>query len=95
MNNFQCDIIVLTWNHLELTKIFFESLLSSTSLKIRIIAVDNGSIDGTREYLGKLKEKLTDKLEVIFNQENTGFVRVLTRDCPFLPLLMCVLLTAT
>ncbi len=75
MNNFQCDIIVLTWNHLELTKIFFESLLSSTSLKIRIIVVDNGSIDGTREYLGKLKEELTDKLEVIFNQENVGFVR--------------------
>lgn len=75
MDNFQCDIIVLAWNHLDLTKQFFESLLSSTSLKIRIIAVDNGSIDGTRKYLGELKDRLGDKLEVIFNPENTGFIK--------------------
>lgn len=73
--DFQCDIIVLTWNRVELTKRFFESLLSSTSLKIKIIVVDNGSIDGTREYLGKLKERLAEKLEVIFNKDNLGFVK--------------------
>jgi GT2 family glycosyltransferase len=75
VDSFQCDIIVLTWNHLELTKQFFESLLFNTFLKVRIIAIDNGSIDGTPGYLRELKERLADKLEVIFNKENMGFVK--------------------
>jgi GT2 family glycosyltransferase len=75
MADLQVDIVVLTWNHIEITKKFFDSLLFNTSLKIKIIVVDNGSIDGTRKYLGELKERLADKLEVVLNQENRGFVR--------------------
>lgn len=75
MNNLLCDVIVLTWNRLEITKQFFESLLSSTHLKIKIIAVDNASTDGTRDYLRELKERLADKIEVIYNKENVGFIR--------------------
>ncbi len=75
MDKFQCDIIVLTWNHLELTKKFFESLFSSTALKIKIIVVDQASSDRTREYLEQLKQNLAGKLEIILNPENIGFVK--------------------
>jgi GT2 family glycosyltransferase len=68
-------VIVLTWNRLEITKKFFESLLSCTHLNIKIIVVDNASTDGTKEYLRDLEEKLADKIKVIYNKENVGFVR--------------------
>ncbi len=77
MADIQCDLIVLTWNHLELTKKFFDSLLAGTCPVIRVIVVDNASTDGTKEYLKELKARsgLLHEIDVISNEENVGFVR--------------------
>ncbi|MCF6147390.1 MAG: glycosyltransferase [Candidatus Kuenenia sp.] len=66
------SIIILTWNALEYTKKCIESIFNYTHYPFEVIFVDNGSIDGTSEYLHTLiKEHSNCKL--IENQENKGF----------------------
>lgn len=65
------SIIVLTWNQLDVTKLCFESLYKHTQ-DFELIVVDNGSTDGTIEYLQALSESHSN-VKVIFNQSNRGF----------------------
>lgn len=61
------SVITLTYNNLEYTKKFIESLYKYTS-DFELIIVDNGSTDGTVDYLKSLKN-----IKVIFNAENAGY----------------------
>lgn len=61
------SIITLTYNHLDYTKKFIESLAKYTK-EYELIIVDNGSTDGTREYLKSLHN-----VKLILNDENMGF----------------------
>ena len=63
------SIITLTYNHLDFTKQYIESLYKYTS-DFELIVVDNGSTDGTVEYLKSLDK---DNLKLVFNKENLGF----------------------
>ncbi len=68
------SIIILTHNHIKYTKECLESLFEYTSqvkTPYEIILVDNGSIDGTIQYLQGLEQ--AGKIKVIYNQENKGF----------------------
>lgn len=73
----QCDVIVLTWDHLDLTKKFFDSFWENTPPSVRVIVVDNASTDGTPAYLREMKAHPVNgpRIEVVFNGENKGFVR--------------------
>ncbi len=61
------SIITLTYNHLDYTKKFIESLYKYTK-DFELIIVDNGSTDGTVEYLKSL-----NGIKLILNGENLGF----------------------
>ena len=61
------SIITLTYNKLKYTKKYVESLFKYTK-DFELIIVDNGSTDGTREYLKSL-----DNIKLILNDENVGF----------------------
>ena len=61
------SIITLTYNKLKYTKKYVESLFKYTK-DFELIIVDNGSTDGTREYLQSL-----NNVKLIFNDENIGF----------------------
>lgn len=74
-----CDIIILTWNQLDLTKRVLESILKHTLLPCRVILIDNGSCDGTVDFLKTLNGNATVKIEKIFNKENLGFVRAVNQ----------------
>ena len=64
-------IIMLTWNGLEYTKKCLESLRDNTDYSdYEMVIVDNGSSDGTVEYLETL-----DWIKLIKNSSNEGFVR--------------------
>lgn len=63
------SIITLTYNKLEYTKKFIESLYRYTH-DFELIIVDNGSNDGTVEYLKTLKN-----IKLILNKENAGYSR--------------------
>ena len=71
MKKSKLSIIILTWNGLEYTKKCLDSLQKSHGLKkCNVYVVDNGSTDGTIEYLESL-----DWIILIKNNENLGFVR--------------------
>ncbi len=64
-------ILMLTWNGIEYTREFLESLRTlTTGVEYQMIVVDNGSSDGTREYLRGL-----GWITVIENETNLGYVR--------------------
>lgn len=63
------SIIILSYNTLNYTKLCIESIRKHTPLGIyEIIVVDNGSIDGSREWL-----KRQSDVVLIKNIENLGF----------------------
>ena len=64
-------IIMLTWNGLHYTRECVESLRELTAgVEYQLIVVDNGSTDGTREYLRALSW-----VTLIENETNVGYVR--------------------
>lgn len=71
MNTRPVTIIVLTWNGLGYTHRCLDSIRAYTQHpQYKILLVDNGSSDGTAEYL-----RARTDVEVIFNTENVGFAR--------------------
>lgn len=66
------SVIVLTWNALEHTQRCVASLLQHTDARHELIFVDNGSTDGTVEWLGQLARS-QPRVQVILNGENLGF----------------------
>ena len=67
------NILFITFNRLYYTKISLPTLLSCNYKNYKLTIVDNGSTDGTVEYLKSLKNS---KIEtIIFNKKNEGLVK--------------------
>lgn len=66
------SIIMLTFNQLPLTKDTLDSLEEHTSLPYELIIVDNGSEDGTVDFLKKYSGK-KENVKCIYNPENLAF----------------------
>jgi GT2 family glycosyltransferase len=66
------SIIALTYNQLDYTKAFVESVFHNTSLPFELILIDNNSSDSTGEYLTQLAAS-KNKVKVFLNKENAGF----------------------
>jgi len=66
------SIIVLTFNALEHTRRCVASLLRHTDARHELIFVDNGSTDGTVDWLGELA-RAEARVQVILNDANLGF----------------------
>ena len=71
-SDFTCSIIIPTWNKVELTRQCLTALAAATTdVSFEVIIVDNGSTDGTREFLSELK----GDLQIILNDQNLGFAK--------------------
>ena len=69
------SLIMVTYNNLSFTKLCTESIFQKTGYpNVEIIVVDNGSSDGTGEYLLELSKKV-QRVKVILNERNEGFAR--------------------
>jgi GT2 family glycosyltransferase len=67
------SIVVVTRNALVFTRLCLESLLATPhALAYEVIVVDNGSTDGTVEYLGRLARRDT-RVRFICHEHNLGF----------------------
>lgn len=70
----RCSIIIPVFNNLDLTRACLESIRENTAAgSYELIVVDNGSTDGTRDFL---KTKNSERfLRPLFNEANLGFAR--------------------
>ncbi len=64
-----CSIVVSTYNRLPYLKNCLASLLDLDFYNYEIIVIDDGSTDGTGEYLDGLKE---ERIKVFHNERNLG-----------------------
>ncbi len=65
--NMSVDIVIPVLNHLHYTKQCLETLFAHAESPLQVIVVNNGSSDGTAEYLASQPE-----LTVISNENNRG-----------------------
>lgn len=68
------SIIVLNYNRLEYSTRTITNLINRTTVPHEFIFVDNGSVDGTREFLSSLMNNKTNakRVRCIFNPSNYG-----------------------
>ncbi len=71
------SIIIPVFNNLSLTSQCLKSIWENTDAPHEIIVVDNGSSDGTRDYLARLEA--VGGVRVIANRTNLGFARASNR----------------
>lgn len=75
MNQTEVSIIILSYNTKKVLTLCLKALFKSKGIKNhQIIVVDNGSSDGSVEYLKNLKPN-TLNLTPVFNKNNLGFAR--------------------
>ena len=73
------SVVVPTRDGLVFNRLCLESVLGSLGLEsLELIVVDNGSADGTVEYLHRLRAR-DPRVRVLANKENTGFARAINQ----------------
>jgi GT2 family glycosyltransferase len=68
----EASVVVATWDNLPFLRLCLESVLAATEVPFELIVVDNGSSDGTAQYLARLAE-LNPPVRLIRNASNRGF----------------------
>ncbi len=63
-------LMMVTYNRLELTKQTIDNIFKNTKQPYNLAIVDNGSTDGTKQYLAEL----IDKYKPVFNYSDTRLV---------------------
>lgn len=63
------SILLTCYNHIKYLPIAFQSILDQTFQDFEIIALDDGSTDGTRQWL---ESQNHPRLKLIFNESNLG-----------------------
>ena len=68
------DILYITYNRIQTTMLTLPTLLESTEYPFALTIVDNGSEDGTQEYLKETVDnhRRSDKITLIINHTNRG-----------------------
>ena len=68
----RASIVIVTLDGLVFTRLCLESLVAAVSPAFEIVVVDNGSTDGTVEYLDELSKR-DRRVRVELNSQNLGF----------------------
>jgi len=70
--NKDTTVMMVTYNRLDLTKRMLNDFLEKTKRPFNLVIVDNGSKDGTPEYLSDLISSLDIETVLSCNAENKG-----------------------
>ncbi|MBI3082933.1 MAG: glycosyltransferase [Candidatus Omnitrophica bacterium] len=75
-----CDLVLLSWNHLEETRPCLETLFASTGVPCRLLIVDNGSEPEVRAFLRTVTPRghITE-VTLLQNEQNEGFPKGMNR----------------
>ena len=68
----EASVVVVTRDNLAFLRLCLESVLAATAVPFELIVVDNGSRDGTQDYLVRLAER-NRNVRAVFNGSNRGF----------------------
>jgi len=75
-----CDLVLLTWDHLEETQPCVESLVRHTDVPSRLLIVDNGSVSPAKEFVASVKPSgAIVEVRVLRNPSNEGYPRGMNR----------------
>lgn len=75
-----CDLVLLSWNHLDETRPCLESLFRTTRVPCRLLIVDNGSEPEVRAFLAGVKPQgAIQEIVLLQNEANEGFPRGMNR----------------
>ncbi|MBX3097434.1 MAG: glycosyltransferase [Fimbriimonadaceae bacterium] len=66
------SILLTCFNHLDYIGAAWDSIWAQTDQDFEVIALDDGSTDGTREWLTKQAQVHSDKVTLVFNEKNLG-----------------------
>jgi len=66
-------VVVVNWNRRELLRACLESLARQTHPSYEVLVVDNGSVDGSAEFVQSITPTYPVPLLLVQNQENRGF----------------------
>lgn len=75
----RCDIIIPIWNQLSFTRDCLEHILKNTNYSYRLILIDNASENDTAEYLRRFAVDNSDKVELVRNDENLGYIKAINQ----------------
>ena len=70
-----CDIIIVVWNQAKITRRCLESVVNKTEAGCHIILIDNASNDETSKYLEDFTNAAGDKVVLLKNKTNLGFLK--------------------
>ncbi|MFI5349993.1 MAG: glycosyltransferase family 2 protein [Elusimicrobiota bacterium] len=81
------SVIIPCWNALELTRVCLKQLVRRTTSAYELIVVDNGSVDGTGDWLRAFRSKALRKNSrgalrrflIISNKENRGYAAAMNQ----------------
>ncbi|HZW33324.1 MAG TPA: glycosyltransferase [Isosphaeraceae bacterium] len=73
------SIIVPCWNEREFTRLCLRALFRHTQPAWELIVVDNGSTDGTGDFLAGVQEAAPVPVTLIRNPQNAGFPRAINQ----------------
>jgi GT2 family glycosyltransferase len=85
-----CDIVLLVYDKLELTRPCLESILAHTPGPFRLTIVDNGSTQPqTLEYLASMQKRFPEYIRIARNEQNQGYIKAVNKglslsDRPFI-----------
>jgi GT2 family glycosyltransferase len=71
----KCEIIIIVWNQLKVTKNCLESVISKTKAPFRILLIDNASDRETACFLKDFTSEYNTQVKLIRNELNLGFVK--------------------
>ena len=75
-----CDLVLLSWNHLEETRPCLDSLFRTTDAPCRLFIVDNGSEPPVVEFLRSVRPQgAILEVALLQNEANEGFPRGMNR----------------
>lgn len=69
----RASLVIVTYNNLAYTKLCLASLLAGEAGEtFEVVVVDNGSRDGTRDFLAEV-ERSNGRVRAVYNEGNAGF----------------------